>query len=133
MNPNGEERRTARRRNERDRIDKIDSDYRWWARRTLIVLSVIAAVELALAAFTLYIYVAQNTVQENNHRIDRIVCAEVHYLERGRQITAADPKATLILDELDKVLAQLRPIAEDCAPTEPIKGLPPAPPLPELK
>jgi hypothetical protein len=60
---------------------------------------------------------AANEATENTVRLDKAICAEIHYLERGLTLTAQQP---IVNNELKIVLKDLRPLAPGCPPAEPV-------------
>ena len=132
---NHERRETPRRRRE-DRLEEMlelgSESFRHYRRRARI-----AFYGLALAAALALFLVQQNTAKTSRvdrvarkandasaratlaiGRLDKAICAEIHYLERGLTVTAGQP---VVNDELKIVLHDLRPLSPGCPPTPPPK------------
>lgn len=111
----------------RGRISAIEHGYRLWTRRTIAVLIVLTVCELGLGVLSVSLLSRTGKADRNARRIDAAVCAEVHYLERGEQLTALDPKQSIVHNELKILLHDLRPLVPRCAPATPFDPAGPVP------
>jgi len=109
----------------RDRIEEIRAGYRHWSRRTIAILSLLVVVQLGLGILSVSLVGRQGKAEDNARRIDRIVCAQTRYLERGLTLTGLDPNQSIVHDELGILLDELRPLGH-CAPGPPLV-IPPGP------
>lgn len=53
----------------------------------------------------------------NTVRLDKSICAEIQYLERGLTLTKGQP---IVHHELEIVLGKLRPLSPGCPPAPPV-------------
>ena len=124
---------TERRTNgdERDRIDEIREDYQalaetnrrrhdHLARATFWVLGLLFLVQLGFGIWSVSLSSRTSKADANSRRIDRAVCAEIHYLERGLTLTDAAPDQSIVHDELRTLVNALRPLAPGCPPAPPL-------------
>lgn len=124
----GDRRDTPRRRRE-DRLEDMlqfgSQSFRRYRRRARIAFYGLA-IATALALFL----VQRNTAKTGRVdrvarkadvatvRIDKAICAEIHYLERGLMITAPQP---VVHNELKILVGELRPLSPGCPPAPPVK------------
>jgi len=115
----------------RDRIEEIREDYHELAatnrrrhdrlaRNTYLILGLMFVVQFALGIWSISLSSRTGKSEENSRRIDRAVCAEVHYLERGLTFTENNPDQSIVHDELKRVIDQLRPETTNCPPAPPL-------------
>ena len=104
----------------REGYEEVREDYQHWGWRTTTILAVLAAIQLGLGGFSVYLLGRQDKADDNARRLDRAICAETHYLERGLTITGLDPRQAIVHNELKILLRDLRPLAgSSCPPAEP--------------
>lgn len=60
---------------------------------------------------------AANKATATTVRLDKSICAEIQYLERGLTLTKGQP---IVHHELEIVLGKLRPLSPGCPPAPPV-------------
>ena len=88
----------------RDRIEEISVGYRLWRQKTIAILATLVFVQLGLGILSVSLVGRQGKADANARRIDRIVCAQTRYLERGLTLTGLDPNQSIVHDELGILL-----------------------------
>lgn len=106
----------------RTRLKTIEENYVRWSRKTVVILVLLAAFQLGLGVLSVSLLGRQDKAEANSKRIDQAVCAEVHYLERGAELTADAPEQAIVHNELKILLGNLRPLVPTCPPAEPFKA-----------
>lgn len=101
-------------------VQAVRSGYRSWSNKTLLILALLVVVQLGLGVFSVTLLSRQGKADQNSRRIDRAVCAEVHYLERGLTLTEMDPNQSVVHNELQILVDALRPLTHNCPPAPPL-------------